>query len=102
MAFDQVTLPLPLTPTPTLTPTLTPTPTPTPTLSPTPTRCWESMNIGIVYFPPGARPGALRLMCEATAHLSENNNLRRVDQGPLNFRWKHGTGKWRWKRQLES
>ena len=58
------------------------------------------MNIGIVYFPPGARPGALRLMHEATAHLSENNNLRRVDQGPLNFRWKHGTGKWRWKHQL--
>ena len=58
------------------------------------------MNIGIVSFPPGARPGALRLLREATAHLSENNNLRRVDQGPLNFRWKHGTGKWRWKRQL--
>ena len=58
------------------------------------------MNIGIVYFPPGARPGALRLLREATEHLSENNNLRRVDQGPLNFRWKHGTGKWRWKRQL--
>ncbi len=62
--------------------------------------CWQSMNIGIMFFPPGRRPGAMRLLQEATAHLSERGNLRRVDQGPLNFRWKHGTGAWRWRHQL--
>ena len=62
--------------------------------------CWQSMNIGIMFFPPGARPGSLRLLEEATAHLSAPGNLRRVDQGPLNYRWKHGAGKWRWPRQL--
>ena len=71
------------------------------------TACKESFNIGIMYFPPGARPGSLRLLEEATAHLSSSNNLRRVDQGPLNFRWKHGAGAmnkeegaWRWEKQL--
>ena len=62
--------------------------------------CWASMNIGILFFPPGARRGALRLMEEATSHLAEKGNLRRVDQGPLNFRWKHGAKGFRWQRQL--
>ena len=64
--------------------------------------CWTSMNIGIMHFPPGARPGTLAAMEQAVAHLSEENNLGRVDQGPINYRWKHGAGKWRWKRQLHA
>lgn len=62
--------------------------------------CWQSMNIGIMFFPPGKRPGTLRLMEESTTHLSQENNLHRVDQGPLNYRWKHGAGNWKWKSQL--
>ena len=62
--------------------------------------CGQSMNIGIMAFPPGARPGSLRLMQEAMAHLSESGNLRRVDQGPLNYRWKHGSKDWRWAHQM--
>jgi len=42
--------------------------------------CWQSMNIGIMFFPPGRRPGTLRTLEEATTHLSEENNLHRVDQ----------------------
>ena len=38
------------------------------------------MNIGIMHFPPGARPGSLAAMEQAVAHLSSENNLRRVDQ----------------------
>ena len=41
-------------------------------------------------------------MQQAETHLSEENNLGRVDQGPINYRWKHGAGKWRWKRQLHA
>ena len=71
--------------------------------------CWQSMNIGVMFFPPGpsagvGRAGAMRAMEEATAHLSMEGNLGRVDQGPINYRWKHGAGggaaAWRWKRQL--
>ena len=62
--------------------------------------CWQSMNIGIMFFPPGKRPGTLRLLEEATTHLASEGNLHRVDQGPLNYRWKFGAGKWRWKREL--
>ena len=61
--------------------------------------CWVSMNIGIMLFPPG-RPGALTAITEATTHLASEGNLRRVDQGPINYRWKHGAGDWRWKREL--
>lgn len=64
--------------------------------------CWASMNIGIMHFPPGARPGTLASMEQAVQHLSEENNLGRVDQGPINYRWKHGAGKWRWQHQLYS
>ena len=64
--------------------------------------CWTSMNIGIMHFPPGNRPGTLIAMQQAETHLSEENNLGRVDQGPINYRWKHGAGKWRWKRQLHA
>ena len=62
--------------------------------------CWTSMNIGIMHFPPGVRPGTLAAMEQAVIHLSSENNLGRVDQGPINYRWKHGAGKWRWKQQL--
>ena len=58
------------------------------------------MNIGIMFFPPGRRPGTLRTLEEATTHLSQENNLHRVDQGPLNYRWKFGAGKWKWPQQL--
>ncbi|KAL1518457.1 hypothetical protein AB1Y20_002749 [Prymnesium parvum] len=64
--------------------------------------CWQSMNIGVMHFPPGARAGAIAAIEQAVAHLSEENNLRRVDQGPINFRWKFGAGKWRWARQLHA
>ena len=64
------------------------------------------MNIGIMLFPPGRRPGAIRAMREATTHLLRTergrSNLNRVDQGPINYRWKHGAGDWRWARQLHS
>ena len=26
--------------------------------------------------------------------------MHRVDQGPMNYRWKFGAGKWKWQRQL--
>ena len=51
--------------------------------------CWSSMNIGIMLFPPSRR-GAMIAIDQATSHLSEDNNLRRVDQGPINYRWKTG------------
>ena len=65
------------------------------------------MNIGVLAFAPGPEPGvgrlgAMRLMEEAMAHLSEEGNLGRVDQGPLNYRWKHGAKGWRWARQLHA
>ena len=60
------------------------------------------MNIGVMFFPPGRRPGTLRTLEEATTHLSQENNLHRVDQGPLNYRWKFGAGKWKWPRQLHA
>ena len=63
-------------------------------------QCWVSMNIGIMHFPPGARPGTLASMEQAVTHLSEDNNLGRVDQGPINYRWKHGAGKWKWPQEL--
>ncbi len=50
------------------------------------------MNIGIMFFPPGKRPGTLRALEEATKHLSEENNLHRVDQGPMNYRLGLGLG----------
>lgn len=62
--------------------------------------CGESMNIGMMHFPPGARAGSVEAMVQAVTHLSQENNLRRVDQGPINFRWKHGAGDWRWKHQM--
>ena len=49
--------------------------------------CHASMNIGILSFAPGRRPGALRAVAEMVAHLSLPGNLRRVDQGPINYRW---------------
>ena len=52
-----------------------------------------SLNIGIMHFPPGRRPGTLLAMQEAVAHLSSDGNLGRVDQGPINFRWRFGAGK---------
>lgn len=55
--------------------------------------CGASLNIGILAFPPGLRPGSLRAISEAVAHLTSEGNLARVDQGPINFRWKHGAGK---------
>ena len=58
------------------------------------------MNIGIMHFPSGARPGSIEAMQQAVTHLSQESNLRRVDQGPINYRWKHGAGDWKWKRQL--
>ncbi|KAL1521468.1 hypothetical protein AB1Y20_021130 [Prymnesium parvum] len=64
--------------------------------------CWQSRNIGVMHFPPGARAGAIAAIEQAVAHLSEENNLRRVDQGPINFRKKVGAGKWRWARQLHA
>ena len=27
-------------------------------------------------------------------------SLHRVDQGPMNYRWKFGAGKWKWPHQL--
>ena len=51
--------------------------------------CHSSMNIGLIHFPPG-RPGAVRAVREAMAHLLLPGNLRRVDQGPINYRWKRG------------
>ena len=62
--------------------------------------CHASMNIGIMHFPPGARNGSLRAIREAIAHLRLPGNARRVDQGPINYRWKFGFGSWRWPRQL--
>lgn len=62
--------------------------------------CWTSMNIGIMHFPPGCRPGTVRAMEQAVAHLSSENNLARVDQGPINYRWKFGAKGWRWHRSL--
>jgi hypothetical protein len=65
-----------------------------------------SLNIGIMHFPPGRRPGTLLAMEEAVAHLAFEGNLGRVDQGPINFRWRFGAGKmgqpgaFRWKRPL--
>ncbi len=63
-------------------------------------QCWQSLNIGIMAFPPGGRAGSLRLMQEAERHLSEPGNLARVDQGPLNYRWKTGSSSWKWARGL--
>ena len=48
--------------------------------------CWASMNIGIMYFPGGKRPGTIKSIAEATAHLLAEGNLARVDQGPINYR----------------
>lgn len=62
--------------------------------------CWQSMNIGIMHFPPGGRAGSIEAMEQAVSHLSQDNNLLRVDQGPINYRWKFGAGKWRWERTL--
>ena len=65
-----------------------------------------SLNIGIMHFPPGRRPGTLLAMQEAVAHLSSEGNLGRVDQGPINFRWRFGAGKagmagyFRWRHPL--
>ena len=62
--------------------------------------CRESMNIGIIAFPPGPRPGAKRAIAEAVAHMSLPNALRSVDQGQINHRWKRGAGSWHWPRQM--
>ena len=62
--------------------------------------CGTSMNIGIMLFPGGARAGSLRAMSEATEHLSIDNNLKRVDQGPMNYRWKYGYRDFKWPRPL--
>ena len=62
--------------------------------------CHESLNIGLMHFPPGARDGAIRAIREAMAHLLLPGNLRRVDQGPINYRWKKGADRWRWRRTL--
>eukprot|EP00966_Prymnesium_polylepis_P264034 6099718-Prymnesium_polylepis.1 len=59
------------------------------------THCFESMNLGILHFPAGARAGSLFAVEQMLAHLRERGNLRRVDQGPINYRWKRGTGTWR-------
>lgn len=68
--------------------------------------CGQSLNIGIMHFPPGRRPGSLAAIEEAVAHLSAEGNLHRVDQGPINFRWKYGAGKmpagFRWERPLHA
>lgn len=64
--------------------------------------CRESMNIGVMHFPPGRRRGSLAALAEVTAHLSAEGNLRRVDQGPINYRWKRGTGRWKWERPLHA
>ena len=64
--------------------------------------CHESMNIGLMAFPPGARTGSLRAVREMVAHLALPANLRRVDQGPVNYRWKYGADNWRWPRQLHA
>ena len=58
--------------------------------------CKASLNIGIIHFSPGARPGTLRAVSEMVAHLRLPGNLRRVDQGPLNYRLKSGANQWRW------
>jgi hypothetical protein len=58
------------------------------------------MNIGIMLFPAGGREGTLLALEEATAHLSQDNNLRRVDQGPINYRWKFGYRDFKWPRPL--
>lgn len=62
--------------------------------------CHASMNIGLISFAPGARAGARRAISEAVAHLRAPGALRRVDQGPINYRWKHGAAGWRWPREL--
>ena len=73
--------------------------------------CWWSMNIGVIYFPPSSRAGAVRAIEEATQHMAAEPQFwqRRtiyVDQGPMNFRWKHGAGKegingsFRWPKQV--
>ena len=41
-------------------------------------------------------------MRQATAHLLSEDNLRRVDQGPINYRWKFGAKGWRWHKQLHA
>ena len=81
--------------------------------------CWWSMNIGLMYFAPAAlpgsgRPGAVRAIEEAISHMSATADFWRskaiyVDQGPMNFRWKHGSGttehangSWRWRKQLHA
>ena len=64
--------------------------------------CHASMNIGVLAFAPGARPGALRAIREVEAHLSLPGNLRRVDQGPINHRWKRGAAGWAWPRALHA
>jgi hypothetical protein len=63
-------------------------------------QCHASMNIGIMLFPPGMRKGTLLAMEETTAHLSQDGNLRRVDQGPINYRWKYGYRSFKWPRPL--
>ena len=62
--------------------------------------CLASMNIGIMHFPPRSRPGSLRAVHEMVAHLSLPGNLKRVDQGPINHRWKRGADGWLWKRPM--
>lgn len=63
-------------------------------------QCHASMNIGIMLFPPGGRVGTLLAMEEATTHLSQDGNLRRVDQGPINYRWKFGYRDFKWPHPL--
>ena len=82
-------------------------------------QCWWSMNIGIMHFVPGPRPGvpragALLAIEQAVEHMRAepgfwNRRALYVDQGPMNLRWKHGVGldaraagAWRWKRQLHA
>ena len=64
--------------------------------------CSSSMNIGILSFAPGGRPGTRRAIAEVMAHLSLPGNMRRVDQGPINYRWKRGADGWRWRRTLHA
>ena len=42
----------------------------------------------------------VRRACVRACMVHQMPAWRRVAQGPLNFRWKHGTGAWRWRRQL--
>ncbi|KAL1510943.1 hypothetical protein AB1Y20_005771 [Prymnesium parvum] len=66
------------------------------------THCHESMNLGIMHFPPGRRAGSLEAVRQMVAHLREKGNLRRVDQGPINYRWKRGSGLWKWEKPLHA